>query len=168
MNGTNDTGDKTEFAGCGDCPKRETCTELCPPMRRALPRMDRGARIGKRRTICLGSDWDDSGRGTRTDAIANDDAARRSERIGRMRHLLDRSAQFFTKRQAEIAEMYYWQGLSSAEIGAELGILETTVGSHRRYILRVFRWIAGVSPPDWPVTTRLFAWKCTEMRGNTK
>lgn len=92
---------------CTACPRRETCTEICPEIEKQLP----GVRSGTLRA--------ERGVGL----LHGGDEDLRPQIIDSVRKWLDEKKKSEkNKKVLEILELYYWQGLTQYEIAEMFGI----------------------------------------------
>lgn len=106
---------------CRDCPKRESCREICSSLKRLLPSMEKGrfnyGRLSsKRLEELLRRRWV-------TQVVLD------------WRHIL-------SGRQRQVVDMYYNEGLTHDEIATRLGIAQKNVTT---YMHRAYRKIVSAA-----------------------
>ena len=105
---------------CRDCPKRDSCCEICNDLERLLPSMERGKLHGGR--------------------IKTEDLKELVRRMAAVRTILDYRDRL-SGRQRQVVDLYYNEGLTQREIANRLGIAQKNVCEYMKRALRkIAKW----------------------------
>lgn len=107
---------------CKRCPRRSTCTTLCPQIEAQLEPEVSTYQFGN--SLAILGPFIEGNR--RQDAIDTHRATLDSVAT-RIRSIPHRTNRYNHRRYAQVAELRYWQGLSTAQIAARLNVTEKRI-----------------------------------------